>query len=300
MQEPFAYVARDVCVCGARLEPTRVKVDKPTRWGPLRFVECDACGTAVQSPQISRESLQAWFSSPEYYAAADRTAGGPYLDYLADEAHRQVEASARYRRDLRALLPAGANVLEVGCATGSMLAVLARHGHRVTGVDLSEAFVDAAKRLNGLSVTLGDFVEIDVGGDFDLVLLLGTVSNLRDLSAAFARCRALLRPQGWLYFNMPVVDSWIARLYGARFWMYSPSCAAVLSMTGCARALQREGFRVVGARTDYQQPTFAKLAGHLKVKALYPWLSSLRLAHRALPVTCPIPGVTVVFAQKTA
>src|SRR5688500_2727126 len=134
MQDRFTYVTRTTCVCGERIDAAPVKVTKATPWGPVRFVECAACASLVQSPQIAPESLAEWFSSPRYYEAAGQVVGGPYLDYLADEAQRQREAQGRYERELRGLLPDRANVLEVGSATGSMLAVLGRHGHHVTGI----------------------------------------------------------------------------------------------------------------------------------------------------------------------
>ncbi|WP_213451428.1 class I SAM-dependent methyltransferase [Rhizomonospora bruguierae] len=55
---------------------------------------------------------------------------------------------APWLTDLRRRLPANANVLDLGCGCGIPVAkTLADHGHRVTGVDLSEVQVNRARRL---------------------------------------------------------------------------------------------------------------------------------------------------------
>jgi SAM-dependent methyltransferase len=300
MQDRFTYVTRTTCVCGEQIDTAPVKVTKATSWGPVRFVECAACASVVQSPQIAPESLAEWFSSPRYYEAAGQSAGGPYLDYLADEAQRQREAHGRYDRELRGLLPDRANVLEVGSATGSMLAVLARHGHQVTGIDLSKPFVEAAKRLNGVSVVRTNFLEYRPEAAFDMIIMLGTVSNFPDIGDAFRHCHALLRPGGQIYFNTPLAGSWPARVYGARFWMYSPSCSTLLSRRACTLVVERAGFRVTRIGVDRQMPSLAKLAGHLRMRPLYALLKSLRLAHRTPGFAWPVPGIVVVVARKAA
>jgi SAM-dependent methyltransferase len=71
---------------------------------------------------------------------------------------------------LREWIPdASADVLDVGCGTGSLSLVLAGHGHRVTGVDLSPNMVALAQRKLGVaghpaSIMLGDASQPPVGG----------------------------------------------------------------------------------------------------------------------------------------
>jgi len=135
---------------------------------------------------------------------------------------------------------------------------------------------------------------------FDLIIMLGTVSNLADPHAARTHCHRLLRVGGRLYFNLPLAGSWPARLYGSRFWMYSPSCCTFMSLAGCRSALTRSGFLLRRDTTDYQMPTLAKLVGHLKLRAVHPWLERLGLARLSLPVAWPVPGVQSILAEKVS
>lgn len=293
----FDYVPCDACVCGAPLRPGTRVVEKHFAWGAVRFVACANCGTLVQSPRIATASVAAWYDSEQYQQARSGEEG-PYLDYLAEEAGRRLEARARYQRDLLALLPRRGRVLEVGCATGSLLAVLRDAGHEVVGVELSSSFAGHAKRLNDLDVEVVDFAAYaGEEASFDLVLMLGTVSNLAAPVEQFAHARRLLRPGGTFYCNLPVADAWPARLYGAHYWMFAPSVCNFMTTAGVRAALGRAGFATVESTTDVQRPTLAKLAGHLKLHRLYPVLRRAGLAQGQLPFSLPVPGVRSVRAR---
>ena len=66
-------------------------------------------------------------------------------------------------------------VLELGIGTGRIALPLAQRGHEVHGVDASEAMVEKLRGKNGgesTPVTIGDFAELDVEGDFSLVYVV--------------------------------------------------------------------------------------------------------------------------------
>ena len=66
-------------------------------------------------------------------------------------------------------------VLELGIGTGRIALPLAQRGHEVHGVDASEAMVEKLRGKNGgesIPVTIGDFAELDVEGDFSLVYVV--------------------------------------------------------------------------------------------------------------------------------
>lgn len=106
--------------------------------------------------------------------------------------HRSAAASQRYvdrfdeleragadlhgeARLVDALLPRGADVLDAGCGTGRVGAELARRGHRVTAVDLDPVLVARARTHAGLDVHEADLADVDLGRDFDAVVVAGNV-----------------------------------------------------------------------------------------------------------------------------
>jgi SAM-dependent methyltransferase len=64
-------------------------------------------------------------------------------------------------------------VLELGIGTGRVALPLVQRGHEVHGVDASEAMVEKLRAKSGeIPVTIGDFAELDVEGEFSLVCVV--------------------------------------------------------------------------------------------------------------------------------
>lgn len=297
LSSTFEYVERSSCVCDAKLSTARRTLERSSPWGAVHFRQCESCGSWCQSPEISSRSLAAWYDSDEYQGSAERR-GTIYANYRADEPERLAEARSRYRRDLQPRLAAsGARVLEIGCATGSLLAAVREAGHEVTGVDLSQRFADAARELHGLDVHVGDIVDLVLPpASFDMVVMLGTISNLANLGAALGRIRALLAPRGSLAFNFPAADSLVARLYGGRYWMFAPSVSTFLTECGCRQALAAAGLSWEQCRTDRQMPSVRKLLLHAGLGGLLRASARLGLDRAAPLAPLPIPGVRLVWA----
>lgn len=295
--EGFRYVPRDHCVCGADLQGAKRQVTKTASWGEIRFVCCPECRSLIQSPQIATPSLAAWYDSSEYRSQG--RSGGAYLDYGADEAYRRMEAGSRYERDLAPYLCPGASVLEVGCATGSLLDLLNQQGHEAVGVDLSAYFASQARRHYGLDVIVGDLLTVNlIAKSFRMVVMLGTISNLQDLPRHLERIHQLLADGGILFFNMPEAGSWPARIYGHRFWMFAPSVSSFLTCKGVCTALDRAGFQIIRSRIDFQRPTLSKLMGHAGLHRLYALVNRSGLASASFKRSLPIPGIKAFWAMK--
>lgn len=102
---------------------------------------------------------------------------------------------------LAAWLPARpADVLDLGCGTGSLSLLAAEQGHRVTGVDLSPAMVDRARaKLAGRAAVflVGDAATPPVGEErFDVVLVRHVLWTLPDPERVLRAWAGLLRPGG--------------------------------------------------------------------------------------------------------
>ncbi|WP_369221949.1 class I SAM-dependent methyltransferase [Streptomyces sp. R39] len=111
------------------------------------------------------------------------------------------EVRAAWAARLRAWLPARpADVLDLGCGTGSLALLAAEQGHRVTGVDSSPAMVARARaKLAGRDAVflLGDAAAPPVGERlFDTVLVRHVLWTLPDPARVLRHWRGLLRPGG--------------------------------------------------------------------------------------------------------
>jgi SAM-dependent methyltransferase len=67
-------------------------------------------------------------------------------------------------------------VLDAGCGTGRVAIELAARGVDVAGVDLDSAMLDEARRKTpGQQWTHGDLFDVDLGTEFDIVVMAGNV-----------------------------------------------------------------------------------------------------------------------------
>lgn len=102
-------------------------------------------------------------------------------------------------------LPTGATALDLGTGPGTGAIHLAKHGFRVTALDISAAAIAQAKRRAGalakdIAWVAGDVFEAKVQGPFDLALDRGLFHVFPDeLRAAYAeRVAGWLKPKGHL------------------------------------------------------------------------------------------------------
>lgn len=107
----------------------------------------------------------------------------------------------------------GCRLLDAGCGSGTLALSLAARGFRVTGIDLSETMIEAARRkdedgrVRWARADIAALEGADLGGPFDAVVCVTDIlCHLPELdlwSAAFRGFRSQLRPGGVLFFDVP-------------------------------------------------------------------------------------------------
>ncbi|UUN27575.1 class I SAM-dependent methyltransferase [Streptomyces sp. FIT100] len=142
-------------------------------------------------------------TTPSITAYWDAAAAG--FDEEPDHGLRAEETRVAWEERLRSWMPAEpADVLDLGCGTGSLSLLLARAGHRVTGVDLAPRMVERARGKVGSAGLAARFVVGDAAvpptgpQEFDAVLSRHLVWTLPDPEAALREWVARLRPGGRL------------------------------------------------------------------------------------------------------
>ena len=159
-----------------------------------------------------------WYADPRLH-------GEDYFRFFPppgpEETARQVEGLVR----LLDLL-AGARVLDLACGWGRVALPLAQRGYRVTGLDLSEAFLARARRdaqEAGLDIDFrrADMRQIPFVAEFDAVIMMcssfGVLeSDEEDEKVLHAVARAL-RPGGRFLLDQGSRE-WVIRHYQGRDW----------------------------------------------------------------------------------
>jgi len=223
---------------GEACHPVKILMDIMMRTSDCEFqlVRCRSCGLMRLHP-----------------APDDRTLARSYsTDYLP---HTRPGLSGKAkgvleRRSVRLLwdfLGPPARVLDVGCATGDLLAAIrARGNSNLTGVEPGPEASRVA-RDRGLDVRTGVLEsERFASSSFDTVLISHTIEHVRDPVAFLAEVERILAPGGHVLLWLPNVDSIEARLFG-RFWIGfdAPRHLSTFSAGTIGRTLAVTGFQVV-------------------------------------------------------
>lgn len=113
----------------------------------------------------------------------DRIAG------VYDEFYKPGNVAERV--DVLAELAAGGRALELGIGTGTYALPLAARGVEVHGIEASKAMVAELRAKAGgesLPVTIGDFADVEVAGDFSLIFVINNTFLMLTTQQEQVRC----------------------------------------------------------------------------------------------------------------
>jgi 2-polyprenyl-6-hydroxyphenyl methylase/3-demethylubiquinone-9 3-methyltransferase len=103
---------------------------------------------------------------------------------------------------------AGKQVLDVGCGGGILSEAMARHGARVTGIDMGEAPLSVARLHQYESGVEVDYQRITAEqlaatqpGSFDVVTCLEMLEHVPDPASVIHACAQLVKPGGQVFFS---------------------------------------------------------------------------------------------------
>lgn len=100
-------------------------------------------------------------------------------------------------------------ILDVGCAQGTLALLLAERGHHVTAVDLRPAFLDYARsrQTHGdVRFLAANVLDDDIPGSYDLIYANQIVEHLVYPDQLLQRLQTLLKPGGRLVMTTPNGD----------------------------------------------------------------------------------------------
>ncbi len=214
------------CLCGSEQLVPLIEV------GQWRIVECRRCELAMLASRPSETQLAVLYQEA-YFSAHS-------IGYAKGEADTEKGVRGQRKRVgwVSAFAPAGARLLDVGCASGYFLAAARQRGFNGEGVEVSEWAADEARQRFGLRVTTGQIG--DVSGPhprFDVVTMWHSLEHTQDPVSTLTTVHGLLRDGGILAIELPNYQSIDARGYGLswsgwsvpyHFWHFSPASLSAL------------------------------------------------------------------------
>jgi SAM-dependent methyltransferase len=174
-----------------------------------------------------------------------------YAD-LDDPGYEQSQTPRRLQmewlvRTVRERHPAAKTAVDVGAATGLLVAEARRAGLDADGVEPSRTLSELARRHNGVPVLTGVLPHPDLlGRSFDVVFLVDVIEHVAEPLQLLERCAELLAPDGLLLVVTPDVASLAARALGRRWWHFRIAHVGYFDRRSLALALERAGLRAEG------------------------------------------------------
>ncbi len=231
-----------------------------------------------------------------------------YFDSIAENRDKWKNKGKYYHKDIeklaKFLIPENASVLEIGCATGDILAYLNPKNN--LGIDLSEKMVNVAKRkYPHLNFEVMDTENLSLNGKYDYIIMSDVVGFLEDIQKSFLNVKKISHNESRFlitYYNYlwePVVR--FAEFFG--FKMKAP-IHNWLSDNDVENLLYLSGFEIVkrGERLLFPKyiPLFSAFCN--KYLAKMPFVRKLCLVKyvvaRVVPDRSPECGVTVLIPAR--
>ena len=97
-----------------------------------------------------------------------------------------------------------ADVLEVGCAHGGFVSILHKAGYEATGLELSPAIVEYAKKTFEVPILCGPVETQKINPDsLDVIVLMDVIEHLVDPASTIQHCISVLKKDGILIVQCP-------------------------------------------------------------------------------------------------
>ncbi|MFO1431433.1 MAG: class I SAM-dependent methyltransferase [Candidatus Competibacteraceae bacterium] len=222
------------------------------------MVICAACGAGYADDIPAQEAFDHYYAEMSKYEYTDRSG-------IQSETDLQ-----RFREiaNLVALhLQATHHLLDIGCATGGLLAEFKRRGFsNLLGVDPSPCCTQLTEQAYGIPSRSLSISALDrLGEQFDAIFLTGVLEHLREVDSSLNKVKACLRPGGLIYFEVPDATRYDHH-FSAPFQFFSMEHVNFFSPTSLRNLLARHGFSCVFTE---------RLIRYLSPKAIEPGVGGL-------------------------
>ena len=212
------------------------------------YVKCIQCSLVQMNPQPLDEYVQRRYSDlyGDDYLSYELLNEDVYLDLqkraLADAGFDRIE------QDLKKNVQQP-SVLDIGCATGALLAYLKERNWNATGVEISPA-AEYARNKRKLDIRSQSLECCGFPAEsFDLALASHLLEHLNNPRAFIRETWRVMRPGSYLLLTTPNIDGFQARLFGNRWRSAIFDHLYLFSKRTIAALLALEGFTVEGIYT---------------------------------------------------
>ncbi len=213
------------------------------------FSRCTNCGLLMQNPQPRAADLIQRY---------DRE----YFEYEIENAEPYFQLMLLALKDVNffsELEPAAGapdcgegarSFLDIGCATGTLLAYLKTRGWKEKGVEVCVPAAEYARDVRGVDVHSGTLQEADLqASSFDVVHASHLIEHLNQPGVFVRDVFRILKPGGRILLTTPNSSGFQARLFSGAWRSAIADHMFLFSKQTLSRLLERNGFEIEKIRT---------------------------------------------------
>jgi SAM-dependent methyltransferase len=203
----------------------------------FNLVVCMKCGAGYADDIPSQEVFDRYYTEMSKYEYAN-SAGFQSESYLSNFKEVADLVAPYLKKDHR--------LLDIGCATGGLLAEFKRRGFaNLFGVDPSPACAKLTTHLYGIPAKALSISELNqLGKPVDVVFLTGVLEHICDVDTSLASVKSCLRENGLIYFAVPDATRYDHH-FSAPFQFFSMEHVNYFSPVSLSNLMARHGFSVV-------------------------------------------------------
>lgn len=270
------YTSRDCPVCTGKSKISLFRqifatLSSGSLLNGFDLAVCDCCGAAYADDIPDQEAFDRYYADMSKY------------EYAADAGMTTPSDQARFREIADLVSPhlsTNQRLLDVGCATGGLLAEFKSRGfQRMVGTDPSPACAGLAAKLHGINakiLTISELGRLDE--IFDAAFLTGVLEHVRDVDESLRLVGNRLAPSGFLYIEVPDASRYDQH-FSAPYQLLSMEHINYFSPTSLTTLLARHGYAPVLVKRVLRQ---------LSPQAIEPCVGGL-FRRTAAPIPVPQP-----------
>jgi SAM-dependent methyltransferase len=218
--------------------------------------------------------------------------------YLERSEERQL-TFPQVLRVLAQCLPMG-RLLDIGCATGDFLEVASRN-YQVEGLEPSQWSADIARR-RGFIIHNSRLGELPSDPGYDIVTLWGVIEHFDSLKEDCSNIHRILKPGGLVAVWTGDRCSWLARLFGRKWWWIQGQHMQFFSRKSLLTLFSELGFEPVYLSTYPFTTNFHLLTRSMGKYKIMGSLARIFLDNRYMARTIirlPLPSeIFAIFRKK--
>jgi SAM-dependent methyltransferase len=206
-----------------------------------KVVACRACSFVWTNPQAASEALEKYYS--EDYLLEGLNVPRSVEEFLG-EGYKEIWFSKD--RDLQLILEQKdhGRLLDIGCASGTLLWLASRQGFAVFGIEVARRSADFVKNLLGFEVFCGELKNAAfASSSFDVVTMFHSLEHVPDPRQVIREIHRILACDGVFIGVVPNFGGWSSQKFGpAWIWLQPQNHYSHFTPESLGKLLEAENF----------------------------------------------------------